>query len=311
MKKILGVFLLTLVLVSFVGCNNNKEAKAENSKLKIVATTTMLRDLVLEIGKDKVDVEGLMGYGIDPHLYKASAGDVDKMSKADIIIYNGLHLEGKMAEIFESMENLNKKVLAVGDIIPKEELIKVESDTKSYDPHIWFDVSLWIKASKYVEEILVESDYDNKDFYEENAKLYIEELEKLDEYIVNQIKELDKNKRVLITAHDAFSYFGKKYNFEVRGLQGLSTVSEAGTLDVKNLADYISDNKIPAIFVESSVSPKNIEALKDAVSSRNYNVEIGGELYSDSLGDEKSGHETYIKTFKHNVDTIVNALNKD
>ncbi|WXR61022.1 zinc ABC transporter substrate-binding protein [Peptostreptococcaceae bacterium AGR-M142] len=310
MKKILGVLLLSLVLVSFVGCKD-KYTKEENSKLKIVATTTMLRDLVLEIGKDKVEVEGLMGYGIDPHLYKASAGDVDKMSKADIIIYNGLHLEGKMAEIFESMENLNKKVLAVGDIIPKEELIKVKSDSKSHDPHIWFDVSLWIKATKYVEEILVESDYQNKEFYEQNSKLYIEELQKLDEYIINKTKELDKGKKVLITAHDAFSYFGKRYDFEVRGLQGLSTVSEAGTLDVKNLADYISKNKIPAIFIESSVSPKNIEALKDAVSSRNYNVEIGGELYSDSLGDKESDHETYIKTFKHNVDTIVNALNKD
>lgn len=310
MKKILGVLLFSLILISFVGCKD-KQVKEENSKLKVVATTTMLRDLVLEIGKDKVQVEGLMGYGIDPHLYKASAGDVDKMSKADIIIYNGLHLEGKMAEIFESMENLNKKVLAIGDVIPKEELIKVQSDSKSYDPHIWFDVSLWIKASKYVEEILVESDYENKAFYEENADLYIKELQKLDEYINNKIKELDKNKKVLITAHDAFSYFGKKYDFEVKGLQGLSTVSEAGTLDVKNMADYISKNKIPAIFIESSVSPKNIEALKDAVASRNYNVEIGGELYSDSLGDEKSGNETYIKTFKHNVDTIVNALKKD
>ena len=251
-----------------------------------------------------------MGPGIDPHLYKASAGDVEKMMNADLIIFNGIHLEGKMSDIFEKLGQIDVKTIAPGDIIDSSKLIQTSEFEGNYDPHIWFDVKLWTEVVDVIMDSLIELDSENKDFYISNGEEYKKELEELDKYIKDRAKEIPDEQRVLITAHDAFSYFGNAYGFQVEGLQGISTVAEAGTLDVKELADFIAERKIPAIFVESSVPTKNIEALQAAVHNRGFNVEIGGELYSDSLGNPGTEEGTYVGTVKYNVDTIVDALIK-
>lgn len=305
-----GKMLLTLCLIAGLllsGCQKTGQTKTSDT-LNIVATTTMLADLTSEIGKEHVTVNGLMGPGIDPHLYQASAGDVTLMQNADVVVYNGLHLEGKMGEIFQSLTDRGSTVICIEDGLPKDRLLSWEDDSSVHDPHIWFDVSLWKSAAGTVAEKLSEADSDHADDYKKNLEAYIKELDSLDEYVKEKINEIPTEQRVLITAHDAFQYFGKAYDMEVRGLQGISTDAEAGTADVSSLAQFITDRKIKAIFVESSVPPKTIEALKAAVQSKGFDVVIGGELYSDSLGGENSGAETYLLTVKANVDTIVNAL---
>ncbi len=290
----------------FTGCSN--QTQNTNGKLKVVATTTMLNDLVKVIGGEQVDVVGLMGPGIDPHLFQASAGDVTRMQEADVVVYNGLHLEGKMGDVFASLSTQGRNTICIEEGLDPSLLLADEDNPELHDPHIWFDVSLWKGAADYVAECLIEIDPDNNAVYSANLNSYIEEMDDLEEYIKGRITELPKNQRVLVTAHDAFRYFGNAYDFEVMGLQGISTDAEAGTADVSNLAAFIAENQIKAIFVESSVPRKNIEALQAAVKARGFEVAIGGELYSDSLGDASAGHDTYILTLKANIDTIVDAL---
>lgn len=299
--------LLIVLLVTITG--QNKESEHEDGKIRIVATTTMLGDLTSIIGKDAVEVSYLMGPGIDPHLYQASAGDVIKLQTADIVVYNGLHLEGKMGDVFGALENVGAAVICIEDGLSKEALLESEDDAGIPDPHIWFDVSLWKEAANHVAASLAEEDPEHSVYYQENLMSYLVELDELDQYIRQRVLELPKNQRVLITAHDAFRYFGKAYGVEVKGLQGISTNAEAGTGDMGHLAGFIAEQKIKAVFVESSVPPKMIEALQVAVEAKGFHVEIGGELYSDSLGDEKSGADSYILTLKANIDTIIDALN--
>lgn len=302
MKKI--IFIL-LTFAFFSAC---KDSKPSNGKLNIVTTTTLITDLVNHIGGDKLNVQGLMGSGVDPHLYKASAGDVTKLSNADLIFYGGLHLEGKLVDVFERMESQNITTIAVSDALDKKTLIGSELFASNYDPHIWFDVNNWELITTFVVEKLSEADPENKAFFEENGKKYFEELKTLDTELKSVINTLPKEKRILVTAHDAFNYFGQAYGFEVVGLQGLSTATEAGVQDVQNLANFIIDKKVKAIFVESSVPRRTIEALQAAVNSKNHRVEIGGTLYSDALGNAGTVEGTYIGMFKYNVNTIVNAL---
>lgn len=311
MKRIKGILSTILSLsVLLAGCSapgaNTNAAK--DDKMNVVATTTMLADLSRVIGGEKVTVNGLMGPGVDPHLYQASAGDVSLMQKADVVVYNGLHLEGKMGEIFENLTGQGADVICIEDGLDKSKLLAWEEDASLHDPHIWFDVSLWEEAAKTVAEGFSKADPDGKSYYEANLDAYLKELGETDTYIRNRAEELPKEQRVLITAHDAFQYFGKAYGFEVRGLQGISTDAEAGTADVSDLANFIVKRRIKAIFVESSVPPKTIEALQAAVKAKGFDVAIGGELYSDSLGDSASGADTYILTVKANIDTIVDAL---
>jgi len=268
----------------------------------------MLADLVSSIGGEHVTVNGLMGPGIDPHLYQASAGDVSLMQKADVVVYNGLHLEGKMGEIFENLSNQGAAVICIEKGLDESRLLAWEDDSSIHDPHIWFDVSLWKDAAKTVAKGLADADPNGKADYEANLDAYLKELDETDTYIRGRADELSEEQRVLVTAHDAFQYFGKAYGFEVRGLQGISTDAEAGTADVSDLAGFIVERQIKAIFVESSVPPKTIEALQAAVKAKGFDVSIGGELYSDSLGDAQSGAGTYILTVKANIDTIVDAL---
>lgn len=302
MKKIIVLFVILLA----ISCG--KKAKKANEKLNVVTTTTMITDLVKNIGGDKLEVKGLMGSGVDPHLYKASEGDVSKLFNADIVIYNGLHLEGKLEEVFEKMEHQNKKTIVASNAIDKNNLISSELFASNYDPHIWFDLNNWTKITSYVAGELAKIDAKNADFYNNNAKTYLDKLSALNKQVRNKINELPVEKRVLVTAHDAFNYFGRQHKFNVVGLQGLSTATEAGVQDVQKLAKFIIENEVKAIFVESSVPKRTIEALQEAVKSKGQEVIIGGTLYSDALGSAGTEEGTYIGMYKANVSTIVNAL---
>ncbi len=302
MKKHILIFSIISV---FFGCKNDKK---DNGKLNIVTTTTMITDLVKNIGGDYINVQGLMGSGVDPHLYKASEGDVSKLVNADIIFYNGLHLEGKLVEVFEKMEKSNKTPIALAEEIDKSTLIGSDYFASNYDPHVWFDIDYFISFGREVSRVLQENDPENAQIYEENWQNYYKLLLSLKADIILKIEELPKEKRILVTAHDAFNYFGKAYDFEVVGLQGLSTATEAGVQDVQKLAAFIIEKNVKAIFVESSVPKRTIEALQAAVKSKGHEVTIGGTLYSDALGNAGSEEGTYIGMFKYNVNTIVNAL---
>ena len=298
--------LLVLGMSTLTSCGAKEQA--DDGTLNIVTTTTMLYDLTTAIAGDHAEVSALMGPGVDPHLYQASAGDVTKMQEADVVVYNGLHLEGKMGDIFASLTDQGRTIICAGDGIDTSKLLSDEDNPEIYDPHVWFDAGIWMDVAQHTAKKLGEIDPDHAADYEANLKTYQSELKELDTYIKGRVEELPESSRVLVTAHDAFRYFGKAYGFEVKGLQGISTDAEAGTADVSNLAQFIADHKIKAIFVESSVPPKNIEALQAAVRAKGFEVAIGGELYSDSLGDEASGDDTYVLTCRANIDTIVDAL---
>lgn len=311
MRKNILSFLVILVLgFALAGCSgqqSSEQAKKEGI-LSIVATTTIAADLAKNIGQEHVTVKALMGPGVDPHVYQASAGDVNQLQSADVVLYHGLHLEGKMGEIFGNLAKAGKKVIRLEDGLVKDSLIKGSDTQDVYDPHIWFDVNQWQNAAKEVANTLVEYDKKNEQSYKKNLAEYLTQLDELDKYVKARTEEIPQQQRVLVTAHDAFSYFARGYGYEVKALQGISTEAQAGTADVSNLAQFIADRQIKAIFIESSVSPKAIQTLQAAVKARGFDVKIGGELYSDSLGDEKSNTQSYILTFKANVDTIVNAL---
>lgn len=306
MKTIKYIVCIVFAVV-LVSCKNNKET---NGKLQVVTTTSMITDLVKNIGGDLIEINGLMGAGVDPHLYKASEGDVNKLYKADIIIYNGLHLEGKLVEVFEKMENQDKTQVPLAEFLDEKTLIGSEYFASNYDPHVWFDIQYFKQFASKVTEVLSEADPTNAVSFKENKKGYLEKLEILDQQVNTKIASLPKEKRILVTAHDAFNYFGKAYGFEVVGLQGLSTATEAGVQDVQRLSQFIIDKQVPAIFVESSVPRRTIEALQAAVKSKGAQVEIGGSLYSDALGNAGTPEGTYIGMFTYNINTIVDALNK-
>ncbi|MEM7084738.1 MAG: zinc ABC transporter substrate-binding protein [Bacteroidota bacterium] len=297
--------LILLLAIGFIGC---KDASKKTDKLNVVTTTTMITDLVKNIGGDHIDINGLMGAGVDPHLYKASEGDVSKLYNADIIFYNGLHLEGKLVEVFEKMERSNKIQVGLADALDASTLIGSEYFASNYDPHVWFDIEYFKLFGAKVAKVLSENDPTNAVHYAENEKKYNAKLDVLQNEIRATINTLPSEKRILVTAHDAFNYFGKAYGFEVVGLQGLSTATEAGVQDVQRLSSFIIDNNVKAIFVESSVPRRTIEALQEAVKSKGHDVVIGGSLYSDALGDPGTVEGTYLGMFRYNVNTIVNEL---
>lgn len=302
----LSVFFVFCLLCSIKGCSGKPEAEVPG-KLRIVATTTMLSDLSSVIGGDNVEVAALMGPGIDPHLYQASAGDVEKMQKADIVVYNGLHLEGKMGKVFASLAEQGKKSICAADALDESRLIMDEAPPVP-DPHIWFDISIWQDVARHLAAALSEADPENAASYAKNLENYLPQLEELKQYIDGRVAELPEYQRILVTAHDAFNYFSRAHKFQVVGLQGISTEAEASTAKIIEMADFIVEKKIKAIFIESSVSPKTIEVLQAGVVAKGFDIKIGGELYSDSLGDARSGHDSYITTLKANIDTIVDAL---
>lgn len=301
------VILLALCLVVTACGSAGNSAAAEDGVVQIVTTTSMITDITKVVGGATVSVTGLMGAGIDPHLYVASEGDMELLQEAEVIFYNGLLLEAQMAEILEQLGE-RKTVVAVAATIDEQQLLPWAQYADEYDPHVWFDVSLWMKAVETVRDTLAEVDAPNADTYRANAAGYLAELTALDAYVKEQAARVPAEQRILVTAHDAFHYFGRAYGFDVRGLQGISTASEAGTADVQTLADFIAEKQIKAIFVESSVPVRNIEALQAAVAARGFTVVIGGQLFSDAMGDPDTPAGTYMGMVRHNIDTIVGAL---
>ncbi len=295
------------------GCEQTRgNGATPPNRLGVAATTSILADLAAQIGGERVSATGLMGPGVDPHLYKASAGDVTRLSEADVILYNGLHLEGKMGDVFEQMHQRGVPVFAVAEeSVAPEDLIDSELFQGNYDPHVWFDVSLWKKAARRVQEILAQADPLHAEDYRRRLDEYLAEMDRAHAYVREQAASIPANRRVLVTSHDAFGYFGRAYGFEVHGLQGMSTAVEAGTADVQRLADLVARRRIPAMFVETSISPRGIEAVREAVRARGFDVGVGGALYGDALGDPGSQADTYLGMMRANIDAIAAALARD
>ncbi|MCE2413310.1 zinc ABC transporter substrate-binding protein [Candidatus Poribacteria bacterium] len=308
-RRYISLFLICIFV--YIGCDpKGKSPDASvGDKLRVVTTIGMITDVVKNVGGERVDVTGLMGPGVDPHLYKASAGDVQRLTSAQLIFYNGLHLESKMGDILAKMSG-DTKTVAVTDAVDRSLLLTPPEFEGQYDPHLWFDVTLWMEAVGKIRDALSEFDSDNTLMYYTNAERYLAKLAELHEYVKAQAERVPPEQRVLVTAHDAFNYFGKAYGFEVRGLQGISTATEAGIADVQELAKFIAERRIPAIFVESSVSSRSLEAVRAAVNSKGFDVIIGGELFSDAMGNEGTPKGTYIGMVRHNIDTIVTALTR-
>jgi ABC-type metal ion transport system, periplasmic component/surface adhesin len=276
-------------------------------KVVAVATTGMIADAVRAVGGELVEVHGLMGPGVDPHLYKASQGDVRRMAAADVIFYNGLMLEGRLSDLLARMAR-QKPTVAVSEYVPQELLIEAAQFEGHYDPHIWFDLSLWKLAVERIRDGLIEVDPVNQQAYQQNAAAYMQELDRLDGYIRERLAEIPPAQRVLVTAHDAFGYFGLAYGIEVVGLQGISTDSEVGLRDIQNLVAFLVERGIKAVFVESSVPRRSLEAVVQGAAGRGHQVVIGGELYSDALGEPGTPAGSFVGMIRHNVDTIVAAL---
>ncbi|MFF5995136.1 zinc ABC transporter substrate-binding protein [Lysinibacillus sp. KU-BSD001] len=305
MKRFLGVLGLSLLLAA---CSGGEEgSKNEEKEGIVVATTGQIGDAIKIIGGEHLQVTTLMGPGVDPHLYKATQSDLTKLDGAEVIFYNGLHLEGQMQDIFDQMAE-EKTVLAVGEQLDENTLLADEENKSLHDPHIWFDIDLWKEVVDVIGNTLVEEYPEYKDAFEANEEAYLTQLDELKEYAAARIEEVPASQRILVTAHDAFNYFGESQGFNVRGLQGLSTDSEYGVKDVQNMVNYLVENNIKAIFVESSVSDKAMKAVIEGAKEKGHDIVIGGELFSDAMGAEGTEEGTYLGMYKHNVDTIVDSL---
>lgn len=300
-----GAALCAGMALFVAGCAQPVDAPGE--KLKITATTGMIADAARVVGGEYVEVSGLMGPGVDPHLYKATQGDLAKLNTADVILYNGLHLEGRMADVLVKLAR-QVDTVQVTETIPQDILREPPEFAGHYDPHVWFDVSMWKYVVEMTRDTLKKKDPAHSELFDSNADAYLKEMDALHLYAKVQIATIPAEHRVLVTAHDAFGYFGRAYGIEVLGLQGISTASEYGLQDVEKLVNKIVDRKIAAVFVESSISPKSIEALVAGAKSKGHEVVIGGQLFSDALGSEGTPEGAYLGMVRHNVDTIVKAL---
>jgi len=315
--RIVGIAVLVAacgvgLVAGLPGCSNGPPEFKE-PPVRVVVTTTMIADMVKRVGGDRVTVETLMGPGVDPHRYQPTAGDRKKIESAHLVFFNGLHLEGKMTETFEKSRG-RIRGHAVTDSIDKALLRHADVDGGEHDPHVWFDVALWSKCVGPVKDALIALDPAGKDTYEANATAYLKELDALDAEIRTELAKVPEARRKLVSSHDAFGYFGKAYGFEVKGLQGVSTASETGTKDRKELARYLGENKIPAVFTETSVPDEGLKAVLDTCEA-DYKLTVklvGGAdaLYSDALGEPGTSGATYAGMIRHNVSVIVNALSK-
>jgi manganese/zinc/iron transport system substrate-binding protein len=309
-KKLLSFAAPLLIIFLLAGCgasDSGSDSGSDGEKLQVTTTIAQIADAAEQIGGDHVEVKSLMGPGIDPHLYKATQRDMKKLQDADVILYNGLHLEGQMLEVFESMQDKTPTV-AIGDSIDPSLLLSDETDANLSDPHIWFDIAIWKDAISNITDSFVKEDPANTADYEANEADYLEKLDELQRYANEQMASIPEEQHVLVTAHDAFNYFGEAYDMEVMGLQGLSTDSEYGLADIQKLVDTLTERNIGAVFVESSISEKSINAVMDGAKEAGHDVEIGGELYSDAMGEAGTEEGTYIGMYRHNVDTIAEAL---
>ena len=312
MHKLISLFLLPILLViGTIGCgdraSSGKQTKTPGYPIQIVATVGMVADLAREVGGEHVEVSQICGTGVDPHLYKASRDDVAALSRADMVFYSGLMLEGKMTDVLIKMAR-KRPVIAVTEVVDEAVLLEPEDMAGHYDPHLWMDVSAWSKCAEAVANSLAEYDPDNAESYSENASKLIDQLESLHEYGKQAIGSIPEGSRVLVTSHDAFNYLGRAYGLEVQGVQGISTESEAGLQRVSALVDLLVQKNVKAVFVESSVPRKSIDSLIEGCRSRGHEVVVGGELFSDAMGEEGTYEGTYIGMLDHNITTIAQAL---
>jgi len=299
-------FLMALLLAACgpVG-GGGADGTGSDGAIHVVTTIAQIAEPVSVIGGDRVRVESLMGPGVDPHLYRATQGDIRKLESADIIFYNGLHLEANMLRAFEEIGR-SRPVLAVGEAIPEDRLLTDE--TGAVDPHVWFDIDLWKEALAAATEKLKELSPDDAAFFETNKREYFAKLDELKDEAAGLMSSIPKERRLLVTAHDAFGYFGRMLDLEVVGLQGLSTEDEVGLGDIERTIDLLVERKVPAVFVETSINPKAIEAVIEGARERGVDVKLGGELFSDAMGDAGTEEGTYIGMYRHNVHTIHEAL---
>jgi len=307
---------VVIAVLTLVGCGPKADSSRNNGAndaagpYTIVCTVGMITDVVRHVAGDTAEVEGIIGEGVDPHLYKPTRSDVVKLNNADVVFYNGLHLEGKMTDVLVRVAAAGKPVRAVTEaILENPEYLMEKDDGSEYtDPHVWMDVSAWTKAVPVIVETLSTFDPEHAETYQANGTAYIEQLNALNAYALESIASITESQRVLVTAHDAFNYLGRATNMTVRGIQGVSTESEAGVRDLEELVNYIVEQKIPAVFVETSVADKNVRALVEGANARGHDVSIGGALFSDAMGEPGSYEGTYIGMIDHNVTTITRAL---
>lgn len=304
--------LFIFLCVALAGCAPSQENAPSGSApkaypYKVTATTGMVADIVQAVAGDKARVEGLIGEGVDPHLFKPTRADVARLASADIVFYSGHMLEGKMADLLVKISR-ERPVHAVTEGVDPSYVLEPPEFQGHPDPHMWMDVKGWMEAVKAVKTSLVAFDPANKDLYEANTSAYLKQLEGLDAYASKAFASVPESQRVLVTAHDAFNYMGRAYHLDVRGIQGISTESEAGLADLNSLVDFLVERKIQAVFVETSVAEKNVKALIEGARSRGAKVEIGGRLFSDAMGPPGTYEGTYIGMIDHNVTTIVRAL---
>ena len=309
-------FLFVAVLAVANGCNSPQaETKDANRQqtfegkypIRVVVTVGMVADIIRNVGGDRVEVEQIMGTGVDPHLYKPTRDDVAKIMKSDAVFYCGLMLEGKMADTLEKVGK-QRPVYAVTELIDKKKLLEPEGFDGHFDPHVWMDIEAWSGCVEAAAKSLSEFDPGNEKSYRANADAYLEQLKQLHAYGKKSLSSIPDSSRVLITSHDAFNYFGKAYGMEVTGVQGISTESEAGLQRVNELVDLIVSRKVKAVFVESSVPRKNIEAIIEGARARGHELKIGGELFSDAMGEAQTYEGTYIGMLDHNITLVTRAL---
>lgn len=279
-------------------------------KLSVVATTGMIADAVRQVGGDAVDVRGLMGPGVDPHAYRQTRTDIVAMTRADLVLWHGLYLEAQMEEFFHDLAE-KRTVVAVAEALPQDMLRGHDDYDDKFDPHVWMDPSLWSGVVTEVRDALTAIAPDQADVFAANAAAHIEELTALKTYAVESLATVPESARVLLTAHDAFGYFGQAYGFDVLGVQGISTESEAGLNRIGELVDYLVDHQIGAVFVESSVSDRGMRALIEGAAAKGHTVKIGGELFSDAMGMDGTYEGTYVGMLDHNVTVIADALGGD
>ena len=307
--------LMNGILFSISSCtpvDSTTESTDDSSVTQIICTTGMIADVVSSVVGDQADVVALLGAGVDPHLYKPTRADVVALSRADVVFYNGLHLEGKMSEVLSGLKAKGKIVVAVAEMAlqkyPERALVEAGEANIQTDPHLWMSVEAWMDVVEVIADALSAWDPDHAADYRINASGYLETLRLLDMYASKSLATIPEKQRILVTAHDAFGYLGKAYEIEVRGIQGLSTESEAGLRDLEDLVDCIVESSIPAVFVETSVADKNVRALVEGAASRGCMVEVGGSLFSDAMGASGTYTGTYIGMIDHNITTITNAL---
>ncbi|CUH47370.1 Tromp-1 [Ruegeria atlantica] len=278
--------------------------------LKVVATTGMIADAARQIGGDQVEVKGLMGPGVDPHAYRQTRSDIVAMTRADLILWHGLYLEAQMEDFFHDLGR-KRPVVAVAEGVDKSKLRAHDDYADKYDPHVWMNPAVWRDVVVEVQEALTEARPEAADFFAANAQTHLAEIDQLEAYGEQVLADVPENNRVLVTAHDAFGYFGEEYGYKVLGIQGISTQSEAGLNRIGELVDTLVDQQLTAVFVESSVSDRSMRALIEGAAAKGHDVGIGGELYSDAMGEPGTYEGTYIGMLDHNISVIAGALGAD